>query len=193
MMVQKVKLFGDEATARKMFQIQSPAAHRMLGRQVRGFSDEVWKESRYFPSFALMIVGVSFVFNEFAPFLVICWPSSHLHAQNPLIKAAQDRFRIVVDGTRQKFSPRNADLRAQLLQTKDRELVEVRQVPPPSRTYRHERWNFNNSPAATGVAHGQNLGHRLRREHCGCQSSQVGEEPSRESIDAGARGAAGGR
>ena len=46
MMVQKARLFGDEAAALEMLQTQSPAEHKRLGRQVRGFDEKIWRQSQ---------------------------------------------------------------------------------------------------------------------------------------------------
>jgi hypothetical protein len=42
MMVQKARLFGDEAVAKKMLATSDPKRHRALGREVRGFNERVW-------------------------------------------------------------------------------------------------------------------------------------------------------
>ncbi|KAF2111634.1 hypothetical protein BDV96DRAFT_498915 [Lophiotrema nucula] len=47
MMVQKAKLFGDEAIAAKMLQTTDPKNHKALGRKVKNFSDKIWNKERY--------------------------------------------------------------------------------------------------------------------------------------------------
>ena len=59
MMVQKARLFGDEAIAHKMLQACTPSEHRRLGRQVRGFDEEIWKQSlysRFFTSLTVVLI-----------------------------------------------------------------------------------------------------------------------------------------
>ncbi|KAF2133378.1 DUF1768-domain-containing protein, partial [Dothidotthia symphoricarpi CBS 119687] len=46
MMVQKARLFGDEAIAKKMLATTNPREHKALGRSVRGFSEGVWDEHK---------------------------------------------------------------------------------------------------------------------------------------------------
>ncbi len=46
MMVEKARLFGDEATLKRILATPSPREQKRLGRQVRGFSDKVWKKQR---------------------------------------------------------------------------------------------------------------------------------------------------
>lgn len=55
MMVQKARLFGDEAVAREMLQTSDPKAHKALGRKVRGFDGGVWDESMYPPLFFFLL------------------------------------------------------------------------------------------------------------------------------------------
>lgn len=45
MMVQKARLFGDEAVAKQMLRTSDPKAHKALGRKVRGFDGKVWDQS----------------------------------------------------------------------------------------------------------------------------------------------------
>ena len=45
MMVQKARLFGDEAVAKEMLRTSDPKAHKALGRKVRGFDGKVWDQS----------------------------------------------------------------------------------------------------------------------------------------------------
>jgi predicted NAD-dependent protein-ADP-ribosyltransferase YbiA (DUF1768 family) len=44
MMVQKARLFNDEAIATKMLATTDPKEHKDLGRQVEGFDAKVWDE-----------------------------------------------------------------------------------------------------------------------------------------------------
>ena len=46
MMVHKVRLFGDNATATAMLAASTADEAKSLGRKVRGFSDEVWLQHR---------------------------------------------------------------------------------------------------------------------------------------------------
>lgn len=46
MMHGKALLFGDEATARKILQCRTPFQAKNLGRQVSGFSEDVWERHR---------------------------------------------------------------------------------------------------------------------------------------------------
>jgi ribA/ribD-fused uncharacterized protein len=45
MMVQKARLFGDEAIAKQMLQTTDPKTHKDLGRLVGNFDNAVWDES----------------------------------------------------------------------------------------------------------------------------------------------------
>lgn len=47
MMAQKARLFGDEATRAKIIAARSPGAAKALGREVAGFSDEIWEAHRF--------------------------------------------------------------------------------------------------------------------------------------------------
>ncbi|KUP95736.1 NADAR family protein [Thermobifida cellulosilytica] len=47
MMAEKARLFGDEATRRRVLEAPHPRAAKELGRRVRGFAEEVWAEHRY--------------------------------------------------------------------------------------------------------------------------------------------------
>ncbi|GIH26525.1 hypothetical protein Aph01nite_48350 [Acrocarpospora phusangensis] len=47
MMSHKAWLFGDEATAAQVLDAATPGEAKALGRQVRGFDDEVWTAHRY--------------------------------------------------------------------------------------------------------------------------------------------------
>ncbi|WP_251081347.1 NADAR family protein [Frankia sp. Mgl5] len=47
MMEQKARLFGDEAAAEQILAATSPGEAKVLGRQVRGFDEEVWASSRH--------------------------------------------------------------------------------------------------------------------------------------------------
>jgi hypothetical protein len=47
MMVQKARLFGDEAIASQMLATTDPALHKKLGRLVKGFDERVWDERMY--------------------------------------------------------------------------------------------------------------------------------------------------
>jgi ribA/ribD-fused uncharacterized protein len=54
MMVQKARLFNDEAIAGEMLATTDPAAHKRLGRAVRGFDERVWNERK---------CGIPFIFS----------------------------------------------------------------------------------------------------------------------------------
>jgi ribA/ribD-fused uncharacterized protein len=47
MMAEKARLFGDEATRSQVLIAPNPGAAKALGRQVRGFDDDVWTERRF--------------------------------------------------------------------------------------------------------------------------------------------------
>jgi ribA/ribD-fused uncharacterized protein len=47
MMAEKAALFGDQATRQKVFQASNPGAVKALGRQVSGFDEATWLESRF--------------------------------------------------------------------------------------------------------------------------------------------------
>lgn len=47
MMVQKARLFKDEAVALKMLGTTDPRRHKALGRQVKGFSEGVWDDRTF--------------------------------------------------------------------------------------------------------------------------------------------------
>jgi ribA/ribD-fused uncharacterized protein len=82
MMAGKARLFGDESIGRRILTASSPGAVKALGREIRGFDEEVWQAHR---------------------------------------------FDIVVSANRAKFD-QHPDLRAYLLGTKDRVLVEASPV-----------------------------------------------------------------
>ena len=46
MMYGKAMLFGDAEVAARILKARSPRQHKALGRQVRGFQDEVWERER---------------------------------------------------------------------------------------------------------------------------------------------------
>jgi ribA/ribD-fused uncharacterized protein len=46
MMYAKAKLFGDEKIALEILQTNSPQAAKVLGRKIKGYVDQVWKEKR---------------------------------------------------------------------------------------------------------------------------------------------------
>ncbi|KAF2687359.1 DUF1768-domain-containing protein [Lentithecium fluviatile CBS 122367] len=46
MMVQKARLFGDEAVAKKMLATSDPKTHKALGRHVSNFSQKTWDEHK---------------------------------------------------------------------------------------------------------------------------------------------------
>lgn len=46
MMVQKARLFSDEAIAKKMLATEDPKEHKALGRKVRDFDGGVWDGCR---------------------------------------------------------------------------------------------------------------------------------------------------
>lgn len=101
MMVQKARLFGDEDVAREMLRTRDPKAHKALGRKVRGFDGKVWDASKFPPP--LGFGGV--------------WRADEW----------TDKFDIVVQGNVHKFTMTEdaKNLRAWLLATGDRELVEA--------------------------------------------------------------------
>lgn len=47
MMAQKARLFGDEDILQKILQSDSPGGAKDLGRRVKGFDQQTWKERRY--------------------------------------------------------------------------------------------------------------------------------------------------
>lgn len=47
MMAEKAALFGDQATRALVLQAPNPGAAKALGRQVRGFDEATWLESRF--------------------------------------------------------------------------------------------------------------------------------------------------
>ncbi|KAF2843088.1 DUF1768-domain-containing protein, partial [Patellaria atrata CBS 101060] len=47
MMVQKARLFGDEAVAQKMLSASTPKQHKALGRQVTPFDPDLWDKKKY--------------------------------------------------------------------------------------------------------------------------------------------------
>lgn len=47
MMSEKARLFGDEATRRKILRTPHPMSQKKLGRDVRGYDDRKWKRARF--------------------------------------------------------------------------------------------------------------------------------------------------
>lgn len=47
MMVQKARLFGDDSVAEAMLNSSDPGKVKALGRQVKGFNDELWNKHRF--------------------------------------------------------------------------------------------------------------------------------------------------
>lgn len=47
MMAEKARLFGDESILQKILDCKSPAAAKKLGRQVKGFQNDVWEKERF--------------------------------------------------------------------------------------------------------------------------------------------------
>jgi ribA/ribD-fused uncharacterized protein len=47
MMAEKARLFGDEDTRAQIIRAASPKLAKQLGRQVRNFKEEVWRDVRY--------------------------------------------------------------------------------------------------------------------------------------------------
>jgi ribA/ribD-fused uncharacterized protein len=47
MMAEKAKLFGDEAAFTKVLGAKSPAEAKRIGREVRGFDEDIWKTHRF--------------------------------------------------------------------------------------------------------------------------------------------------
>lgn len=62
MMYAKAKLFGDNDIAQKILQKIDPAEHKRLGRQVRNFDENKWRESRL--SIMCSILEAKFFQNE---------------------------------------------------------------------------------------------------------------------------------
>lgn len=60
MMVQKARLFGDEATALRIFAAATPSQAKALGREVRGFEQSRWEQQR----FALVCAGNQHKFSQ---------------------------------------------------------------------------------------------------------------------------------
>ena len=121
MMVQKALLFGDEVhgrcailfvsfnankfiqeIAKKMMQTTVPKEHKALGRKAKGFDGKVWDESMYWP-------------------LRVCFGNGFAYVD-------VDKSRIVEEGNFYKFTKSKNDpgMTRKLLDTGDRELVEVR-------------------------------------------------------------------
>jgi len=53
MMAEKVRLFGDAATCKRIVAASSPAAAKRLGREVAGFDEATWAAAR----FAIVVAG----------------------------------------------------------------------------------------------------------------------------------------
>ena len=47
MMVEKARLFGDDAMREKILNAQTPAGAKSLGRRVRGFDEDQWCRNRF--------------------------------------------------------------------------------------------------------------------------------------------------
>ena len=47
MMAEKARLFGDSEAENKILQAGSPAAAKAIGRNVRGFVEEIWDKERH--------------------------------------------------------------------------------------------------------------------------------------------------
>lgn len=47
MMAEKARLFGDDAALQKILASDSPADAKALGRTVKGYQDNIWKQHRY--------------------------------------------------------------------------------------------------------------------------------------------------
>ena len=47
MMAAKARLFGDEETERRLLEAPSPALAKKLGRQVRRFNEDTWRQRRF--------------------------------------------------------------------------------------------------------------------------------------------------
>jgi ribA/ribD-fused uncharacterized protein len=47
MMVAKAQLFGDDAIRAQILQAATPKAAKDLGRQVKGFDDQIWQQARF--------------------------------------------------------------------------------------------------------------------------------------------------
>ena len=46
MMAEKARLFGDDATLQKILTANDPAQAKQLGREVKGYQDNIWKQHR---------------------------------------------------------------------------------------------------------------------------------------------------
>lgn len=60
MMYGKARLFGDQDTAAKILEADTPSQAKKLGRQVRGFDDKVWIQKR----FDLIVTGNFLKFSQ---------------------------------------------------------------------------------------------------------------------------------
>lgn len=47
MMAGKAKLFGDDETLQKIIEADHPKTAKDLGRQIKGFDEEIWAQNRY--------------------------------------------------------------------------------------------------------------------------------------------------
>ena len=47
MVAEKARLFGDDATCRRILSASHPRAAKKLGRQVKGFREDVWSQHRF--------------------------------------------------------------------------------------------------------------------------------------------------
>lgn len=59
-MYQKAKLFGDLVSAKLIMQTNDPAKMKQLGRQVRGFNDDIWNKNKE----NVALRGVKFKFEQ---------------------------------------------------------------------------------------------------------------------------------
>ena len=107
MMVQKARLFGDEAVATKMLATTDPKRHKALGREVKGFQEEVWNARTLILPFASILCSSRF-------------PSTGSDSD-------AGKMGIVTEGNMHKFtvSEDAENLRNMLLATGSRELVEA--------------------------------------------------------------------
>jgi len=47
MMAEKARLFDDQVALKKILATNSPGEQKKLGREVKGFSEKIWKKNRY--------------------------------------------------------------------------------------------------------------------------------------------------
>lgn len=88
-----------QESVQKMLKTSNPAEHQALGRKVRGYNGKIWDQ------------------RECSPYLIV---------MRGLMRSVSDKEKIVEEGNYLKFTKsKEAGLRKKLLDTGDRELVEV--------------------------------------------------------------------